>query len=461
MIKFIKCDSPMEFDEMERAFAASGVQVLKKYKLTGIFKIEVPDEQVTRTALAKQSLQQTLQQALQRGLQDRLAKGAKSLTITDLYDDFPVQTFLDRAVPRASVNLVWSRLSNEGEGMVVGICDTGTDVTHGDLAGRIVGTADFTGEGDFDGNGHGTHVATIAIGDGSRSNGQYRGVAPKAKMFSAKGLNSQGQGSASSIVDGIEWLHEQGVHIISLSLGGTAQAGVKDILQITCDAAVDAGIAVFCAAGNSGPGERTIATPGVSTKVITVGASDDQDKVAEFSSRGPTVDGFEKPDIVAPGVKIIAGRSKNTALGTIINDYYVELSGTSMATPFAAGAGLLILKAHNGLTPGDLKARLEGHALGLHTGSGNIEGKGRIDAYAAITGTQPRETPEIPVDPPAARCMLSRIFGSSKAAMTFFYFTRDRVMAPLPAGRWMIARYYQLSRFMLRPQQLKPARQNY
>jgi hypothetical protein len=84
MIKFIKCDSPVEFDEMEKAFAASGVKVLKKYKLTGVFKIEVPDEQVTRTSLAKQSLKQTLQQALQQGLQQGLAKSAKSPTITDL-----------------------------------------------------------------------------------------------------------------------------------------------------------------------------------------------------------------------------------------------------------------------------------------------------------------------------------------------------------------------------------------
>jgi serine protease AprX len=329
-----------EFDEMEKAFAASGVKVLKKYKLTGIFKIEVPDEQVESAGLAKTSLKQLLQQMLQRGL----GKGAKQLTITELYDDFSVRAFLDQAVPRASVNFVWQRLENEGEGMVIGICDTGVDASHGDLIGRVLGTADFTAEGDFDGNGHGTHVATIAIGDGSRSNGRYRGVAPKAKMYGAKGLDSQGSGSASAIADGIEWLYEQGVHVISLSLGGTAQAGVKDILQVTCEAAVNAGVAVFCAAGNSGPGAGTIATPGISIQVITVGASDDRDQVADFSSRGPTVDGFEKPDIVAPGVKIIAGRAKNTALGPIIQEYYIEISGTSMATPFAAGTGLLILK---------------------------------------------------------------------------------------------------------------------
>jgi serine protease AprX len=434
MIKFIKCAEPAEWDELEKSLEGSGAKVLKKYKLSGVFKIEIPDEQVGRSPLSKQSIQTMV----------------KGLTVTEVYDDFPVKAFLDEAIGRTSVDLVWKRLTNEGEGMVIGICDTGTDVTHGDLAGRILGTADFTGEGDFDGNGHGTHVATIAIGDGSRSNGTYRGAAPKAKMYSAKGLDSQGQGSASSIADGIEWLYEQGVNIISLSLGGTAQPGVKDILQVTCEAAVDQGIAVFCAAGNSGPGERTIATPGVSTKVITIGASDDNDRVADFSSRGPTVDGFEKPDVVAPGVNIIAGRAKNTALGRLIGDYYVELSGTSMATPLAAGIGLLLLQAHNGLAPGELKARLESYALDLRTGNDNIEGEGRIDAYAAITGTQPRENPEVPIDAPEPSCLLTRIFGRNKAAMAAFYFLRDRLLTPAPGGKWVVARYYQLSNFLLR-----------
>jgi serine protease AprX len=444
MIKFIKCAEAAEFEDMAKALENSGVKVLKKYKLTGIFKIEVPDDH------------QTLLPQTKRLSKESLQKAVKGLTVTEVYDDFPVQALLDQAVPRASVDLVWNRLENEGENMIIGICDTGVDVTHGDLAGRILGTADFTGEGDFDGNGHGTHVATIAVGDGSRSNGKYRGVAPKAQLYMAKGLNSAGQGSASSIADGIEWLHERGARVISLSLGGTAQVGVKDILQVTCEAAVDAGIAVFCAAGNSGPGERTIATPAVSTKVITVGASDDNDKVADFSSRGPTVDGYEKPDVVAPGVGIIAGRSKNTALGRVIDDYYVELSGTSMATPFAAGVGLLMVSAKIDLKPDEIKAALENSALDLKTGDDNVEGEGRIDAYAAITGGRPRGEPEVPIDAPEPACLLSRIFGSSKAAMAVFYFMRDRVINPLPGGQWMTARYYQLSQFVLRQSKLRP-----
>jgi len=445
MIKFIKCAEEAEFEQMAKALENSGVKVLKKYKLTGLFKVEVPDDHPTLLAPSKALSRQSLQKVVQ------------GLTVTEVYDDFPVQALLDQAVPRTSVDLVWKRLKNEGEGMIIGICDTGVDVTHGDLAGRILGTADFTGEGDFDGNGHGTHCATIAAGDGSRSNGKYRGAAPKAKLYITKGLDSAGQGSASSIADGIEWLHERGVHAISLSLGGTAQPNVKDILQVTCEAAVEAGVVVFCAAGNSGPGERTIATPGVSTKVITVGASNDDDKVANFSSRGPTVDGFEKPDVVAPGVNIIAGRSKNTALGRVIDDYYVELSGTSMATPFAAGIALLMLEAKRDLTPEEIKVALENTALDLQTGNDNIEGEGRIDAYAAITGGKPRGEPDVPIDAPERSCLLSRIFGRRATALAPFYFMRDHVLAPLPGGQRLIARYYQLSRVILRHGKLRPA----
>ena len=432
MIKFIKCTENVNPDDFQRALEGSGLKVLKRYALTGIFKVEVPDTMRTMT-LSKQSIQSMV----------------KGLTVTEVYDDFPVKALLNNAIPKTRVDLVWNRRGNEGEGMIIGICDTGVDAQHGDLAGRVLGTSDFTGEGDFDGNGHGTHVATISAGNGALSNGRYRGAAPKAKLYMAKGLNSQGQGSASSIADGIEWLYEQKVHVISLSLGGEAQPGVRDILQVTCEAAVDKGIPVFCAAGNSGPAERTIATPGVSLKVITVGASDDRDQVASFSSRGPTADGFEKPDIVAPGVAIIAGRARNTAMGTVIDDHYVEASGTSMATPLAAGIGALILKEHNGITPDDLKARLETYALDLRTGNDNIEGEGRVDAFAAITGTQPPRIPDIPIEPPQSSCLLSRLFGSNQTLLAVFRRMRDHVLAPIPGGRQIILNYYRISRLLL------------
>ena len=426
MIKFIRFEEDVSAEDLvkqiEKKATRTGVKVLKKYKLANIVKIEIPDEMQVSTA------------AIDAAFAPYKTK--------EIFDDFKVDHCLDKAIPLTQVNLVWNR-PNLGEGMVIGICDTGVDKAHPDLAGRVIDTADFTGEGDFDGHGHGTHVSTIAIGDGRKSNGKYSGAAPKAKMYMAKGLTASGSGSASGIADGVDWLADQGVDVISLSLGGAVTPGVKDILQVMCEAAVDQGIAVFCAAGNSGPGDRTIGTPGVSLKVITIGASDDNDKVADFSSRGPTLDGFEKPDVVTPGVKIIAGRAKNTSMGTVIDDFYTEASGTSMATPLAAGIGLLIKKEYPNITPINLKARLEGYAKDLGTGSRAIEGRGRIQALDSIVGSQPTPLPEEPIAEPQP-CFLTKLFGAGSGVLPVFRVIRDDILAPTFIGRLIIRLYYRL-----------------
>lgn len=438
MIKFVRFEEDVPVKELQaraekhtantpvaegEAAATAGMKVIKKYKLVNLVKIEVPDNmKVTAATL------------------DAVFGPTKC---TEILDDFDVHHCLDNAIPVTQTNLVWNR-PNLGEGMVVGISDTGVDKNHPDLQGKILGTADFTGEGDFDGHGHGTHVSTIAVGNGNQSGGKYKGAAPEAKMYMAKGLASNGSGSAASIADGIDWLADQGVDVISLSLGGPAQAGVKDILQLMCEAAVDAGIAVFVAAGNSGPSQGTIGTPGVSLKVITIGASDDNDNVADFSSRGPTVDGFEKPDIVAPGVKIIAGRAKDTSMGTVVDDFYTEASGTSMATPLAAGIGLLIKKEFNALTPVQLKARLEGHAKDL----GNqdiVEGEGRVQALNSITGAQPAPEPDDPIVTPRPKpCVFTRVFGAGSTLIPVLRVLRNDFLAPTLIGRILIKLYYKL-----------------
>ncbi len=436
MVKFVRFEEDVPVKELqarvekyaasaatEESRTAAGMKVIKKYKLVNLVKIEVPDNMNVSAAAVDAVFQPT--------------------KCKEILDDFDVQHFLDNAIPVTQTNLVWAR-PNLGEGMVVGICDTGVDKNHPDLQGKVLGTADFTGEGDFDGHGHGTHVSTISVGNGNQSGGKYKGAAPEAKMYMAKGLAANGSGSAASIADGVDWLADKGVDVISLSLGGAAQAGVKDILQVMCEAAVDAGIAVFVAAGNSGPSQGTIGTPGVSLKVITVGASDDNDNVADFSSRGPTVDGFEKPDIVAPGVKIIAGRAKDTSMGTVVDDFYTEASGTSMATPLAAGIGLLIKKELSTLTPLQLKARLEGHAKDL----GNqdiVEGEGRIQALNSITGTQPSPEPDDPIVTPRPKpCVLSRVFGAGSALLPVLRVFRNDFLAPTLIGRILIKLYYKL-----------------
>jgi serine protease AprX len=136
--------------------------------------------------------------------------------------------------------------------------------------------------------------------------------------------------------------------------------------------------------------------------VITIGASNDDDDVTNFSSRGPTSDGRVKPDVVLPGMNIISVRAADTSLGSgQVDAFYASLSGTSMATPHAAGVAALLLAANPALTPRQIKDIFKSTAVDLEL-SLNTQGSGRVDAYAAwqmaISGDVP--APEPPPEPP-------------------------------------------------------------
>lgn len=190
---------------------------------------------------------------------------------------------------------------------------------------------------------------------------------------------------------------------MNLSLGATAQAFENEeddpMVQIV-NQAWESGIVVCVAAGNSGPEYGTIASPGVSQKVITVGALDDRgtartredDGVAEFSSRGPTIYGKVKPDILAPGVQIVSLRAPNSYLDKLqkearVGEHYFSLSGTSMATPICAGIVALLLEHHPGATPDEVKERLRNGTDLWKDREPNIYGSGYINADNSI----PRE----------------------------------------------------------------------
>ena len=194
---------------------------------------------------------------------------------------------------------------------------------------------------------------------------RYIGVAPGAYLWNVKVLNQYGWGYESWIIDGIEYAAYgpdetantgDEADIISMSLGGAPTDGTDPLSQAVNDA-VDQGLVVAVAAGNAWD-YFTIGTPGAAEKVITVGASDKEDVLAYFSSKGPTLDLRVKPDIVAPGVDIIAPRASGTSMGYPYNDYYMEASGTSMATPHVAGAAALILQVHPDWTPEEVKNAL-------------------------------------------------------------------------------------------------------
>ncbi|MEW5719296.1 MAG: S8 family peptidase [Chloroflexota bacterium] len=299
--------------------------------------------------------------------------------------DGRVTTMLDASVPLINVPQVW-RLGYTGKGVKVGIVDTGIDSTHPDFAGRIVAMIDYSGEGPEDNNGHGTHVAGIIGGSGTASNGLYKGVAPECLLYSAKVLGGDGSGSFSAVMAGIEWAVQQGVQVINLSLGASTNGDGTDATSLTCDAAVQAGVCVCVAAGNSGPGAGTLGTPACARLVTTIGATDKADNVADFSSRGPTTDGRVKPDVCFPGVSIHAARAARGYIGTPISENYTTLSGTSMATPHAAGACALLLQANPNYSPQQIKDALMNSAKNLGLDA-NTQGKGRSDVLAALTAS--------------------------------------------------------------------------
>ena len=307
----------------------------------------------------------------------------KSPLVDRIWEDLPVHTMLDVSAPKIHAPQLWN-LGFDGRGIKVAVVDTGIDRTHPDFEDRVVAVKDFTNSSPdaLDGNGHGTHVASTIAGSGSASGGRYIGVAPEALLLVAKVLKDNGSGMTSDVMAGVDWAVQQGSQVINLSLGSNGPCDGSDALSTLCDEAVNRGVVMCVAAGNSGPGVSTVGSPGCARQVITVGATNDSDQITSFSSRGPTSDGRVKPDVCFPGFGIIAARAQGTSMGTPIDARYTSASGTSMATPHASGAAALLLQAHPGVAPAEVKQRLMETAINLGLDP-NTQGKGRGDAMAA------------------------------------------------------------------------------
>jgi hypothetical protein len=241
-----------------------------------------------------------------------------------------------------------------GKGVTIAIVDTGIDVSHPDLAGRVVAAHNFSTDSDLlDHFGHGTHVASIAAGTGAASNGLYGGVAPSASLVNAKALNRNGQGTESGIIQAMEWAADSGAKVINMSLGGGASDGLDPMSQAVNAITQKKGVLFAIAAGNSGP-RLKVSTPAAADSSIAVAAVDKARNLATFSSRGPRLkDMALKPDIAAPGVAITAARA-NYGSG----DPYATYSGTSMATPMVAGSAALVWQMHPSWTQSQVKDAL-------------------------------------------------------------------------------------------------------
>lgn len=295
--------------------------------------------------------------------------------IKKVYYDRKVTALLDTATPAIhSDQLQQSGLT--GKDITIAVIDTGI-YPHQDLQGRIIGFKDFINNRTtpYDDNGHGTHCAGDAAGNGASSGGKYVGPAPEANLVGVKVLDKMGSGSLSTVISGVDWCIQNqsqfNINILSLSLGSDAQQSAKeDPVVKAVEKAWDNGMVVCVAAGNSGSSSSTIASPGISPKVITVGAANDyntvdrsDDRVADFSSRGPTIDGLTKPDLVTPGVNIISLRAPRSFLDKTnasarVDTNYFSLSGTSMATPICAGVVAQMLQNNPKQSPDDVKLKL-------------------------------------------------------------------------------------------------------
>ncbi len=302
-----------------------------------------------------------------------------------------------RAVGADQVRDLEPNTELDGSGVTVAVIDSGVDKNHPDFLNQgttsRVYSVDFhdpTGGAGEDEFGHGTHVAGIACGNGSRSDQEdfpFVGVAPKANILNLRALGPDGSGSLLNVINAIGFCISKkdayNIRVINLSLGMPVFSHFyEDPLCIATAYAVQAGITVVVSAGNNGSSDDQVLmgginSPGSAPWVITVGATKtrgtvarDDDDVTTFSSRGPTAyDGLFKPDLVAPGNEIAGPLAQgchiaenypelSVPLSDGSDDGYTRLSGTSMATPMVSGTVALMVQANPSLSPNAIKSIL-------------------------------------------------------------------------------------------------------
>ena len=352
-----------------------------------------------------------------------LPDGEKVSPATDLREITP-------NVVQVNADQVWA-LGYKGEGAVVAIIDTGVNYRHVDVADHLWdGGEEFPNHGydvfnhdndPMDEHGHGSHCAGIVCGDGTA--GYQTGMAPEATLMCVKCTNPNSYCNAANMAEGIQWAIDHGCDVFSMSLGLlNASLSERELLRGACEAALDAGVVAAIAAGNEGhkleeypiphnvrvPGscpppyldDVQAQNPGGKSCAVCVGAVDYNDSLAYFTSHGPVTwkssgigtahyfdypyedgntskFGLIRPDVCAPGMDI-------TSLNYLGNHGYINMSGTSMATPCVAGCMALMLSKNSDLTPSDICRLLEETAVPLAEGKSNISGFGRVDVLAAI-----------------------------------------------------------------------------
>jgi serine protease AprX len=304
-----------------------------------------------------------------------------------------------------------------GDGVTVAVLDTGMALMDGLIRNQNDRTAKVTAWKDFvgrmpvpvDPNGHGTHVAGIIANSQKGADGEYNGMAPAANLVIGRVLDEKGYGTYERIIAGIQWVvanrARYNIKVLNLSLHGDVHSPYwADPLDQAVTAAWAQGITVVVAAGNTGPSPMSIGVPGNDPYAITVGAFTDHytvtdwsdDYITDFSSTGPTLDAFVKPDVVAPGAHIvskmpIASVDSLTHVANRVGGQYFSMSGTSQSAAVVSGIAALVLSKNGGLTPNQVKYRILSTALPWvdaqsHQALYSVwqQGAGRVNAADAV-----------------------------------------------------------------------------
>jgi serine protease AprX len=323
---------------------------------------------------------------------------------------------------------VWETATGKDVG--VAVIDTGIDGALPDFSGAdgqsrviasVVTNPDAATAADT--YGHGTHVAGIIAGDGTRRPpdnpvaGSYIGIAPEAKLVAIKASDDAGRGTILDAIYGLQFAVDHqadyNIRVVNLSLASTvAESYRTDPLDAAVESAYFHGILVVAAAGNRGTAaDATSYSPGNDPFALSVGAIDDQgtdargdDVFTDWSSVGVTQDGFQKPEVAAPGAHIVSTLAPGSAFedlcpACIVDGEYIRLGGTSMAAPVVSGVAALVFQAHPEWTPDQVKSTLIDTSRDLSGQVNEVNAAAAVAAASPSSGANAGVTPNELVDP--------------------------------------------------------------
>ncbi|HEU4425381.1 MAG TPA: S8 family serine peptidase, partial [Pilimelia sp.] len=376
------------------------------------------------------------------------AAGGRALRpgIAKIWLDGKLKTSLDVSVPLIGAPAAW-QAGYTGAGVAIAVLDSGIDDAHPDLAGKVAGRQNFTTEDALDHVGHGTHVASTITGSGAASGGRYKGVAPDVRLYDGKVCDRFGVCEESAVVAGMQWAAaEQRAKVVNVSLGRFDTPEQDPMEQAVEALTAQYGTLFVIAAGNN-YSDRSLNTPASADAALAVGAVSKTEELADFSSRGPRLDGAVKPDVTAPGVDITAARSKDGFLGNP-GDAYLTLSGTSMATPHVAGAAAILAQRHPDWSPAALKAALIASAKPNPAIAVFGQGAGRVDVARVIDQTVVANPVSVAFgtqlwphtdDEPVTKRVTYHNYGTTPVTLQLALHTADAAGNPTPAGMFSVS----------------------